>query len=82
MTFPNFKVVLAGEGVSDEDREHHRADATLAVRTLSRSRLSQLRAAILLGLTRDIFGFQDRGLLYWRNSRERTIRYRVSRGCG
>ena len=33
MTFPNFKVVLAGEGVSDEDREHHRADATLAVRS-------------------------------------------------
>ena len=27
MTFPNFKVVLAGEGVSDEDRAHHRADA-------------------------------------------------------
>ena len=32
----------------------------LAVRALSRSRLSQLRAAILLGLTREIFGFQDR----------------------
>jgi len=60
MTFPNFKVVLAGEDVSDEDRIHHRADATLAVRALSRSRLSQLRAAILLGLTRGIFGFQDR----------------------
>ena len=60
MTFPGFKVVLAGEDVTDEDQEHHRADATLAVRTLSRSRLSQLRASILLGLTRDIFGFQDR----------------------
>jgi DNA integrity scanning protein DisA with diadenylate cyclase activity/mannitol/fructose-specific phosphotransferase system IIA component (Ntr-type) len=60
MTFPNFKVVLAGEGVTEEDQIHHRADATLAVRALSRSRLSQLRAAILLGLTREIFGFQDR----------------------
>ena len=60
MTFPNFKVVLAGESVSDDDRTHHRAHATLAVRALSRSRLSQLRAAILLGLTREIFGFQDR----------------------
>jgi DNA integrity scanning protein DisA with diadenylate cyclase activity/mannitol/fructose-specific phosphotransferase system IIA component (Ntr-type) len=60
MTFPNFKVVLAGEGVTEEDQAHHRADATLAVRALSRSRLSQLRAAILLGLTREIFGFQDR----------------------
>ena len=29
MTFPGFKVVLAGESVSDEDRDHHRADATL-----------------------------------------------------
>ena len=60
MTFSGFKVVLAGQDVSEDDREHHRADAILAVRALSRSRLSQLRAAILLGLTRDIFGFQDR----------------------
>ncbi len=60
MTFPGFKLVLAGQDVSDEDRDHHRANATLAVRALSRSRLSQLRAAILLGLTREIFGFQDR----------------------
>ena len=60
MTFSGFKLVLAGQDVSDEDLHHHRADATLAVRALSRSRLSQLRAAILLGLTREIFGFQDR----------------------
>ena len=60
MNFPGFKVVLAGQDVSDDDRSHQRADATLAVRALSRSRLSQLRAAILLGLTREIFGFQDR----------------------
>ena len=60
MTFSGFKVVIAGQDVSDDDREHHRADATLAVRALSRARLSQLRAAILLGLTREIFGFQDR----------------------
>jgi DNA integrity scanning protein DisA with diadenylate cyclase activity/mannitol/fructose-specific phosphotransferase system IIA component (Ntr-type) len=60
MTFSGFNVVLAGQDLTDDDREHHRADATLAVRALSRARLSQLRAAILLGLTRDIFGFQDR----------------------
>jgi len=60
MTFSGFKVVLAGQDVSEDDRAHHRADATLAVRALSRARLSQLRAAILLGLTREIFGFQDR----------------------
>ena len=60
MNFPGFKVVLAGQDVSEDDRSHQRADATLAVRALSRSRLSQLRAAILLGLTREIFGFQDR----------------------
>jgi diadenylate cyclase len=60
MTFPGFKLVLAGQDVTDEDKDHHRANATLAVRALSRSRLSQLRAAILLGLTREIFGFQDR----------------------
>jgi len=60
MTFSGFNVVLAGQDLTDDDKEHHRADATLAVRALSRARLSQLRAAILLGLTRDIFGFQDR----------------------
>ena len=60
MTFSGFNVVLAGQDVSEDDRAHHRADAILAVRALSRARLSQLRAAILLGLTRDIFGFQDR----------------------
>jgi DNA integrity scanning protein DisA with diadenylate cyclase activity len=60
MTFSGFNVVLAGQDLTDDDRNHHRADATLAVRALSRARLSQLRAAILLGLTRDIFGFQDR----------------------
>ena len=60
MTFSGFNVVLAGQDLTDDDKDHHRADATLAVRALSRARLSQLRAAILLGLTRDIFGFQDR----------------------
>ncbi len=60
LVFPGFRVVLAGEGVSEHDQDHHRAHAVLAVRALSDSRLSQLRAAILLGLTREIFGFKDR----------------------
>ena len=82
MTFPGFKVVLAGESVSDEDRDHHRADATLAVRTLSRSRLSQLRAAILLGLTRGIFGFQDRVCCVGGIPRKRPVRHRTGGGRG
>ena len=45
--------------MTEEDQAHHRADATLAVRALSRSGLLQLRQ-VLLGLTREIFGFQDR----------------------
>ena len=60
LNFPGFRVVLAGEDVNEHDLEHHRAHAALAVRALSNSRLSQLRAAILLGLTREIFGFKDR----------------------
>ncbi len=60
LSFPGFKVVIAGDDVSDEDIALHRASATLAVRALSKARLSQLRAAILLGLTRGIFGFEDR----------------------
>lgn len=60
LSFTGFKVVIAGDDVSDDDRALHRADAALPVRALSRSRLSQLRAAILLGLTRGIFGFEDR----------------------
>ena len=27
MTFPGFKLVLAGQGVTDEDKVHHRANA-------------------------------------------------------
>ena len=60
LTFSGFRVVLAGEDVNEHDINHHRAHAALAVRALSNSRLSQLRAAILLGLTREIFGFKDR----------------------
>ena len=60
LTFPGFRVVLAGEDVNEHDINHHRAHGALAVRALSNSRLSQLRAAILLGLTREIFGFKDR----------------------
>ena len=35
MTFPGFKLVLAGQDVTDEDKVHHRANATLAVPALS-----------------------------------------------
>ncbi len=60
LSFPGFKVIVAGENVSDDDLTLHRADAALAVRALSRARLSQLRAAILLGMTRGVFGLEDR----------------------
>ncbi|MDE0576978.1 MAG: diadenylate cyclase [Opitutales bacterium] len=60
LSFPGFKVIVAGENVSDDDLALHRADAVLAVRALSRARLSQLRAAILLGMTRGVFGLEDR----------------------
>jgi len=60
LSFPGFKVVIAGDDVSEDDVSLHRANAALAVRALSNSRLSQLRAAILLGLTRGIFGFEER----------------------
>ena len=48
MTFSGFNVVLAGQDLTDDDKDHHRADATLAVRALSSTGLSQLRAAILV----------------------------------
>ncbi|MBT7923277.1 MAG: hypothetical protein HN627_03380, partial [Opitutae bacterium] len=60
LSFPGFKVIVAGENVSDDALALHRADAALAVRALSRARLSQLRAAILLGMTRGVFGLEDR----------------------
>ena len=55
-----FRLQSGACDVSEDDRGSSPGDATLAVRALSRARLSQLRAAILLGLTREIFGFQDR----------------------
>ena len=73
--FPGFRVVLAGEDVSDHEREHHRAHATLAVRALSNSRLSQLRAAILLGLTREILDSRQ-SLLWGGHSSKWPARYR------
>ena len=55
MTFSGFKVVLAGQDVSEDDLAHH-WQMQLAVRALSRARLP--RAAILLD-SPEIFGFQD-----------------------
>jgi diadenylate cyclase len=60
LSFPGFKVIIAGENVSEDDLALHRADAVLVVRAFSRARLSQLRAAILLGMTRGVFGLEDR----------------------
>ena len=68
MTFPGFKVVLAGEGVSEHELDHHRAHATLAVRALSNSRLSQASGCDSFGTDKGNLRIQRPSLLRGRYS--------------
>lgn len=60
--FTGFKTVLvAKSGTVTEDMENTKGvDAVISVRAYANTRLSQLRSAILVGLTRGVFKFNDR----------------------
>lgn len=57
--FKGFKTVLITQGAS-EGTQRKNIDAVLPVRSYSNNRLSQLRSAVLIGLTRGIFEFNTR----------------------
>lgn len=58
--FKGFKTVLITQGASESSSPRKNVDAILPVRSYSNNRLSQLRSAVLIGLTRGIFEFNSR----------------------
>ena len=58
--FKGFKTVLIAQGTSETAKERKDIDAVLPIRSYSSHRFSQLRSAVLIGLTRGIFSSQDR----------------------
>lgn len=58
--FKGFKTVLIAHGTSEAATERQEIDAVLPIRSFSNHRFSQLRSAVLIGLTRGIFSSSDR----------------------
>ncbi|OYV48288.1 MAG: hypothetical protein B7X06_01640 [Verrucomicrobia bacterium 21-51-4] len=59
-SFSKFKTLLITENSAAATEEHRNIDAVIPVRSFSSSRLSQLRSAILIGLARGTFKYNDR----------------------
>lgn len=58
--FKGFKTVLIAHATSEAITERTDIDAVLPLRSYSNHRFSQLRSAVLIGLTRGTFGSHDR----------------------
>lgn len=58
--FKGFKTVLITHGGMESTQGKRNVDAVLPVRSYSSNRLSQLRSAVLIGLTRGLFSFDTR----------------------
>lgn len=58
--FQGFKTVLIAHGTSEAASERKEIDAVLPIRSFSNHRFSQLRSAVLVGLTRGVFNSSDR----------------------
>lgn len=58
--FKCFKTVLISHGTSEAAAGREEIDAVIPIRSYSNHRFSQLRSAVLIGLTRGIFSSQDR----------------------
>jgi DNA integrity scanning protein DisA with diadenylate cyclase activity/mannitol/fructose-specific phosphotransferase system IIA component (Ntr-type) len=58
--FPNFRTILVTRASGDRTPEGSQIETFIEVRSFSKQRLSQARSAILIGLTRGIFKYNDR----------------------
>lgn len=58
--FPNYRTVLVTRGATDRRIDGKKIEGIIEVRSFSRARLSQVRSAILIGLTRGLFKHSDR----------------------
>ena len=59
-TLKPFKTILVSKGSPDTAFDHKDFHETITVRAFSSARLAQLRSAVLIGLTREIFTPEDR----------------------
>jgi DNA integrity scanning protein DisA with diadenylate cyclase activity/mannitol/fructose-specific phosphotransferase system IIA component (Ntr-type) len=59
-TFKGFKTLMVTQGTVDVGSEKSNIDAVLSVRSFSNQRFSQLRSAVLIGLTRGVISSSDR----------------------
>jgi DNA integrity scanning protein DisA with diadenylate cyclase activity/mannitol/fructose-specific phosphotransferase system IIA component (Ntr-type) len=60
MAFRGFKTVLVTQGGSDSAADKKNVDSVLPVRSFSTTRLSQMRSAILIALTRNVINATSR----------------------
>lgn len=59
-SFPSMKTVLVTNTATEVSEKQFSVDVVLPVPSYSSSRLSQLRSAVLIGLTRGVFKYNDR----------------------
>ena len=59
-SFSNFKSIFVTQNVPELGKDYLEKKTCIAVRSFSNNRLSQLRSAVLIGLTRGIFKHNDR----------------------
>jgi DNA integrity scanning protein DisA with diadenylate cyclase activity/mannitol/fructose-specific phosphotransferase system IIA component (Ntr-type) len=57
---PNFRTIVVTRGAADRRMTGKQIDGVIEVRSYSQARLSQIRSAILIGLTRGLFKYTDR----------------------
>ncbi len=58
--FPDYRTILVTRGAGERRSESKKVEGYIEVRSFSRTRLSQARSAILIGLTRGLFKHSDR----------------------
>lgn len=58
--FPNFRTILVTRAATERYLGERNVEGVIEVRAYSNQRLSQLRSAILIGLTREVFKHNDR----------------------
>jgi DNA integrity scanning protein DisA with diadenylate cyclase activity/mannitol/fructose-specific phosphotransferase system IIA component (Ntr-type) len=58
--FPKFKTILVIRNIGDGDFDHEAFSSVIQVRSFSKSRMAQLRSAVLIGMTRGIIQINER----------------------
>lgn len=59
-SFPDYRTVIVSRASSNLYNSHKNIEATIEVRSYAKSRLSQFRSAVIIGLTRGLFKYNDR----------------------